>query len=355
MTKSRVRWVMATLSLLGCALAGGRQAAAATKVACVGDSITFGAGVSPGSAYPLVLGRLLGAGFGVMNFGDSGSTAMKAPSSSYWNTAAFTGSKTFAPDVVVIMLGTNDSKTAIWRMGNNTFVADYRALIAAYSALVSKPRIFVMLPPPALSPSFTIDGGVIEKDILPLLRKIAAETGAGLIDVFGAFYPNPRRYFGAGDGVDIGDGVHPNDAGARRIAETVFRALTASPTADAGMMPQVDASLDTPPFRNDAAVASADAPSSGDGPPAGADSAADVQPDISAVEADAAWTDARPRFDAAAPPAAADAEPVSPGRGGEAGCHCSAAHAATPPGPAALLGAVVLAASRARRSRRRSP
>src|SRR5215207_3881754 len=169
-----VRSLLPVLSVLSC-LTAGRQAMAATKVACVGDSITFGAGVSKGNAYPLVLGRLLGADFVVMNFGDSGSTAMKATSSSYWKTPAFTSSKMFAPDVVVIMLGTNDSKTAYWRMGNNTFAADYRALIGEYAALPGKPRIFVVLPPPALAASFTSDGRAIENGIVPLLRTIAGD------------------------------------------------------------------------------------------------------------------------------------------------------------------------------------
>jgi len=66
-------------------------------------------------------------------------TAMKLPAStSYWTTPAFGNSKAFAPAVVVIMLGTNDSKTAIWKGGNNSYEADYRSLLATYAALPSK-------------------------------------------------------------------------------------------------------------------------------------------------------------------------------------------------------------------------
>jgi lysophospholipase L1-like esterase len=182
-----------------------------------------------------VLGRLLGAAYEVGNFGDSGSTAMKAPAStSYWSTPAFASSKTFAPAVVVIMLGTNDSKTAIWKGGNNTYEADYRNLLATYATLPGKPRLYVCLPPPALTTNFTISGPVIMNEILPILRRVAAETGATIIDVNGAFEPDPRRYFGAGNGTDIGDGIHPNNAGAEAIARAVAQKL-AGPAPDAGL------------------------------------------------------------------------------------------------------------------------
>ncbi|HEY0715498.1 MAG TPA: GDSL-type esterase/lipase family protein, partial [Polyangia bacterium] len=114
-------------------------AAAQTKVACVGDSITAGAGASAGNAYPVVLGRLLGSAFRVSNFGNSGKTMMKMPSNppaeSYWLQSTYPASKAFGPAVVVIMLGTNDSKTANWRAGNNQYEADYRAMIGEYQAL----------------------------------------------------------------------------------------------------------------------------------------------------------------------------------------------------------------------------
>jgi len=334
----RVRKLASILSWLGCALAA-RPVAAATRVACVGDSITFGAGASAGNSYPSVLGRLLGAEFGVMNFGDSGSTAMKQPSTSYWKTPAFTASTRSAPDVVIIMLGTNDSKTALWRMGNNAFAADYRALIAEYAALPSKPRIHVVLPPPALSPSFTIDGAVIEQEIVPLLRKIAAETGSGLIDVFGAFEPDPRQYFGRG-GTDIGDGVHPNDAGAKRIAETVFRALTMA-TADAGMLAPADAGPDALPESTDGAPA-VDALPAADGRAPDGGSGGN-QPDA------AKQADARPRVD---PPAGEDPAPPGPSKNAAAsGCHCSAARRTASPGSSALFWVAAVAALTVRRQR----
>jgi lysophospholipase L1-like esterase len=205
---------------------------AVTRVACVGDSITVGVGTTgDGNAYPAVLGRLLGAGWEVKNFGSSGRTLMRAPGrghEAYWDTPSFIASRAYAPDVVVIMLGTNDAKAPNWRGGANAYELDGRALLAAYATSAARaqpPRLFLALPPPALLASFTISPLVITNAIIPILRRLAAETGAVIIDVNGAFRPSAAPYFGAGDGRDIGDGIHPNDAGAALIAKTVAEAL----------------------------------------------------------------------------------------------------------------------------------
>jgi lysophospholipase L1-like esterase len=277
-------------------------ARAATKVACVGDSITFGLGLPAGRRYTDALSGLLGAGWTVRNFGDSGKTAMKMPAPgnvSYWATTTFADSKSFAPDLVVIMLGTNDSKTANWRGGANTFEADYRALIATFAALPSNPHIQVALPPPALLPSNTVSPQVIAEEIGPILRRVAQETGVGLIDVHGAFAADPRRYFGKGDGKDVGDGLHPNVAGALLIATTVSAALLApGPDAAAPPEPPLDASSRPEP-----------------GPEADATPGPDVEP-IS-VSPDAAAPS--PPADAAIPAPPASGCQLDPGRGGPPG------------------------------------
>jgi acyl-CoA thioesterase-1 len=312
------------------AVAASRSAHGAIKVACVGDSITQGVGTTGGNSYPTALGRLLGAGYQVGNFGDSGSTMMKAPAStSYWITPAFGNSKTFAPDVVVIMLGTNDSKTNVWKGGNNTYRADYRAMIAELAALPSRPRLHLALPPPALTTNFTISGPVIQNDIIPLIRAIAAEAGLPVIDVNAAFNPDPRKYFGAGNGTDIGDGIHPNNAGAMAIARAVAEVLT-RPAVDGGI-------ADASPLDGNAPDLAADGRASvGEASAVAADVAADAPgPDTGvAAPADAAAPDAR---------AVGGSEDETPGAGGtgpgkkaQGGRGCSFGRGVSPPWLAAL-------------------
>jgi len=98
---------------------------AQTKVACIGDSITAGYGLSnPGAdSYPAQLQSLLGSGYKVNNYGWSGTTVQKTGDSPYWNVSYYNDSRNWAPNIVVIMLGTNDSKSWNWNAMN--FNADF--------------------------------------------------------------------------------------------------------------------------------------------------------------------------------------------------------------------------------------
>jgi acyl-CoA thioesterase-1 len=323
-------------------------AAAATKVACVGDSITEGDGPTSPNAYPWALRSMLGAAYDVRNFGDSGRTMMKLPGDdmSYWSTTDFAASQSFAPAIVVIMLGTNDSKPYNWRNGNNAFEADYRAMIALYAGLPSKPAIHIMLPPPALSSNHDISPTVIDGQILPIIRRVAAETQVGLIDVHAAFLPDPTRYFGAGDGLDTGDGIHPNDTGATLIAQTVARALS-TPRPDAGadaMGSPVDAraALDT-----QSTGAPPDARARADGAGVDGPSAADA---MSAADTGAASDRAPSSADGASEEAGGSSTGGNgvPARTASGGCQCRQGGGGAPL-PFALIIAVGLLGRRPRR------
>ncbi|HUJ71201.1 MAG TPA: GDSL-type esterase/lipase family protein [Verrucomicrobiae bacterium] len=186
------------------------------RVACVGDSITAGMGVSKGNDYPSQLGRMLGTKWVVKNFGVSGKTLLNRGDQPYQKTSAFANALAFNPDVVIIKLGTNDTKPQNWKF-KNEFVADYEGLIAQFAKLPSRPRLFICYPAfVAGAGNFGInETGVVEE--LPMLDKIATDEKAGLIDVHGALKPHPEL---------LPDRVHPNTAGANILARTVFKALT---------------------------------------------------------------------------------------------------------------------------------
>ena len=212
--------VVGTLAVL----LGGRAQAAPVKVAGVGDSIT------QLSQWPQKLGTLLGAGYAVTNYGVVGATLLKKGDSPYWNTTAFTQSHSANPDIVVIMLGTNDSKPFNWNAHMGEFVGDYEALVDSYTALPSHPKVYLNLCPPAGTNGYQIDGTVIANQILPLIEQVAIAKGVPTIDVYDAFGgPNlDQSLYGS-----PGDLVHPNDKGGMVIAQTVYAALTA-PAVDGG-------------------------------------------------------------------------------------------------------------------------
>ena len=208
-------WV-AWAVVLGWGGAASSQEGGKTRVACIGDSITYGAVVEDraNNCYPAVLGKLLGEKYEVRNFGVSGSTLLRKGDKPYWNEKAFTQATDFNPNIVVIKLGTNDTKPQNWKH-KAEFEADARAMVRHFKELPGKPRVFVALPVAVVKPNFGINEEGVREEI-PVLVKVAREEGAKLIDLHSAVAA--KNLFAA-------DGVHPNAAGAKKIAETVCAAL----------------------------------------------------------------------------------------------------------------------------------
>jgi len=198
------------------AMAVWASAAEPVRVACVGDSITAGVGASKGNAYPDQLGRMLGEGYTVKNFGVSGSTLLNHGDKPYQKQGAFKKALEFQPNIVVIKLGTNDTKPQNWKF-KDEFVADYKDLMSQFAKLPSKPRFFLCRPAPVPGKgNFGInEAGVLEE--VPMLDKIAAEEKAVVVDIYGALKDHPEM---------LPDRVHPNTAGMTVLAKTVYKALT---------------------------------------------------------------------------------------------------------------------------------
>jgi len=190
--------------------------AEAKKIACVGDSITYGYGLSDPAteSYPAVLQSILGNEHTVQNFGVSGCTALKQGDKPYWNESAYASSTSFAPDLVIILLGANDTKPQNWQY-QAEFATDYGALVEHYQTLGA--RVYVAIPTPVYGAgAFDISPQILSEQVVPLVQQVAVETGAPQIDLFDAL---------GGQAALFPDNVHPNAAGARLIAETVAAAL----------------------------------------------------------------------------------------------------------------------------------
>ena len=80
------------------------------KVACLGNSITYGSGIEDNikDAWPPQLGRMLGEGYEVRNFGYSGRTLLQKGNHPYMQTQLFYDAIGWNPDIVIIMLGMGD-------------------------------------------------------------------------------------------------------------------------------------------------------------------------------------------------------------------------------------------------------
>jgi lysophospholipase L1-like esterase len=215
LTIPAMRKMLALLFLCVALVARGEEK---VKVACVGDSITAGAGINdPKQRYPAQLQEMLGAGYEVRNFGVSGRTMLKKGDAPYWKEKAFAQAKEFAPSVVVIKLGTNDTKPQNWRF-KDEFAADAKAMVQEFQNLPGKPKVYLCHPVPAFPGNFGIRDEVIKNEVNPAVDQVAKETGAEVIDLYAALADHKELF---------PDKVHPNGEGAKLMAETIRKALIA--------------------------------------------------------------------------------------------------------------------------------
>lgn len=187
------------------------------KIACLGDSITEGAGVRWQSkhSYPVVLDSILGKEYSVLNCGRSGATLLKNGDNPIWGCNEFYNVFAFEPDLILIKLGTNDSKTQNWN--DSKFREDYQALIDTFSTMKKKPKIVICFPVPAYNQSWNINDSVIKTQVIPALKAVAQKNKLQTIDLYSAL-TNHSAFFP--------DGIHPNEKGTQLIAKTIAQALS---------------------------------------------------------------------------------------------------------------------------------
>ena len=179
------------------------------RVACVGDSITEVSG------YPSYLQSLLGSQYLVENFGVSGATVLLNSWRPYMNQLKFQNAKEFQPNMVVIILGTNDGLHGLHQY-NERFQDDYAKLITQFRQLESKPQIWIVKPPPIFSNSSDLSSPYFTQTIISQIEEVANKQNLPIIDIYSAF-GNHTDYFK--------DGVHPNSQGAALLASEVYNAI----------------------------------------------------------------------------------------------------------------------------------
>ena len=186
------------------------------RVACVGDSITALSG------YPQKLQELLGNGYVVANFGVAGATISQCSRLPYLYQPQFEKAEKFNPDVVLIMLGTNDANREL-TLSDKDLEEDYAQLVTSFQSLPSNPKVIVVKSPPIFtSPESAYNNTNLVTNVNPRVETLAAQMNLLIIDMYDAF-GNHAEYFA--------DGVHPTDEGAELIASIMCSTVTACSSA----------------------------------------------------------------------------------------------------------------------------
>lgn len=186
------------------------------RVACVGDSVTYGYGIHPWpeGTYPKKLQDLLGDGYIVKNFGINGAAVQHDASLPYQQTEQYWDSLAFQPDYVVFMMGSNDSTLGNWR-GGNAYRKDLEDLLESYGGakviLCTIPAAFSFNGDPVVQFGLQPD---VTNEIAGILRDVAAQEGYPLVDIHQLTLNHPEWF--------LSDGVHPDTSGTEAIAQAVF-------------------------------------------------------------------------------------------------------------------------------------
>lgn len=189
------------------------------RVACIGDSITWGFTLlNPWrQSYPALLQEKLGPGYEVRNFGYNDAAARFDADTPYVSKRAYRESLAWNPDIVLLMLGTNDTKSRNW--DPEIFRKDYRRIVESYRALPSAPRVILIAPirvfPVGGIPILGVLPENMENGVRPAIRALAAEMELELVDLQDLF--TDRRY--------CRDGVHPQRAGTQMLADAIWSGI----------------------------------------------------------------------------------------------------------------------------------
>ena len=194
------------------------RAESTMRIACVGDSITYGATIRDraNNCYPKVLGNLLGENYTVRNFGVNGATLLKNGDRPYWKLKAFNEVTKFGPNVVIVKLGTNDTKPQNWGKVGKEFETDLRAMIAHFQKQQNKPAIYLCFPVPVYQTRWGINEKTVTGSVIPIIRKVAKDTNLPIVDLYQALSGKPEMF---------PDKIHPNAAGAKVMAKTIHYVL----------------------------------------------------------------------------------------------------------------------------------
>lgn len=217
----RIKYGLYLSLFLGLSFSASAESKGPIRVACIGNSITYGYGLADREheAYPVLLQQKLGAKYQVENFGKSGATLLARGHRPYFQQEEYKKALAFRPDIAVIHLGVNDTDPRNWPNYQDEFIPDYHHLIDTLRAVNPQVRILIARTTPigVEHPRFESGTRDWQLQIQQAIEQVAKSADVELIDFHTPLYPYPH-YFP--------DAVHPVAAGMHFLAETAYQAIS---------------------------------------------------------------------------------------------------------------------------------
>jgi acyl-CoA thioesterase-1 len=187
------------------------------RIACVGDSITegYGLAVQSKTSYPVMLDSILGPKYAVLNSGRSATTLQKKGDFPYWICKEFSNVFVYKPNIIIIKLGTNDTKPNNWHA--DKYEQDYQAMIDTFKTISSKPEIYVCLPVPVFKTKWGINDSTVVHGIIPIIEKLAKKNKLSVIDLHKGM---------SNEGVNFFDSIHPNEKAVKMMAAIIAEKIS---------------------------------------------------------------------------------------------------------------------------------
>lgn len=187
------------------------------RVACIGDSLTWGFSLPDPrrQSYPALLQERLGEEYEVRNFGCNGASVRCDADLPYMETMVYGESRAWNPDIVLLMLGSNDATP--WGWDAVAFRSDYERIVASYRDLPSHPRVILIAPIRIFRVMGMTFGGlspeILEEGVRPVIHEVAEECELQCLDLVDLFTDERYCY----------DGVHPNGEGTMLMRDAIYR------------------------------------------------------------------------------------------------------------------------------------
>lgn len=190
------------------------------KIACVGDSITYGLGVlsNRDKSWTSLLVKELGSDYQTINYGLISRTLLSTGDYPYMNEKLANKFWNGKEDIIIFMLGTNDSKNINWNY--NRFEKEYEGLIMKIKKEKSKSKLYIMIPPQIFinNPNREKPNrNNLENGVIPIINKINdSYKFVKVIDLY-TLTKDHKEWFP--------DGIHPNAVGNKKIAVEIAKVI----------------------------------------------------------------------------------------------------------------------------------